>query len=332
MSNKLGALAGMIPTSSAGLRKGVIVKDPDAGNALAVNLDGEIVPVAWADPMTIFEGDVVLVAILRSVRGQSEAVAVTRVTDVLRPNIGTVSSVPPGSDRISVIGSDGVTYSAYFVASYVPAVNDKVFMIWSGGVPVIYGEGGATMSEYTPPAPPPVPPPPVVPPPPKLITGSNTYAAANSGTYTPALSGWDRWRGGGGYVHQGGSAYGAANSGAWFYHGAPKALAGRTITRIQFTLGSRLTVGAYNSPVVVHLYRHGNPTKPAGDVSRIQGPHNVTIPAGAGQRTFDLPLSWAAGILAGGGIGIYGEQYAGFHGRGTQPSSGLLKLYWKRYA
>jgi hypothetical protein len=65
-------------------------------------------------------------------------------------------------------------------------------------------------------------------------------------------------------------------------------------------------------------------------VNRTAGPFDVTVQAGAGQVTVDLPKSWGSILTAGGGISIAGENYAGFNGRNTEPASGRLILDWTR--
>lgn len=313
--------------------RGVMVQDPTTG-LLACNVQGVTIPVTYFDPLILDIGDAVVVDIVGGARGQKEAIVTGRLHTTYRESTAKVTVVPPSSQVITIaIGS--TSYQASFVTSYTPVVNDIVSIIWNRGIPTVTGRYGTT---YTPPPPPPLTsgkPKPITttvkPPPPPPQTGKNTYSATQSGTYTPGLGGWDRWRGGGGYVHQGGLAWGGfSNNGAWFYNGGPKQLAGRTITRIEFTLGSRVPVGYYNSAVVVHFYLHSSLKRPAGDVNRTTGPFNVSVPAGSGPRVILLPTSWGSAILSGYGIGIAGEQYAAFHGRNTQTYSGKLTLYWRR--
>lgn len=323
MNRNLARVARLIPAGGVRRYRGVMVTDVSTGR-LAANVGGVIIPVTYVDPLIVYEGDEVIVDVASAGRGLGEAYVMGRISSISRPPNATVKTVPPGSSTITVTGSDGDDYTAYFVTSYAPVVNDKVTLAWAGSVPTVQGKIGTT------PVPVVAPRTPVPPPPPPPTTGKNSYAATDSGTYTPGLAGWERWRGGGGYVHQGGIQYGYYNYGAWFYGGSPKQLAGRTITRISFTLGSRVPVGYYNAAATVHFYAHTSARKPAGDVSRVTSAYNVSIPAGSGMRTFDLPASWGATLLAGGGIAIAGEPYAAFHGRYTQPSSGLITLYWRR--
>lgn len=300
---------------------GVVVKTNNTG-ALGVNVQGNVLPARWADPIIVAVGDSVLVQIAVSRTGQSEAIVRGRITSRPRPARGTVSVVPVGSDTITVNGTDGHSYAATFVASYVPTVGDEVILSWNASLPSVVGKVAATPG----PTPAPPPPAPAPPPPPAPTTGQSTYPATDSNTYWPP-GGWGSWAGGGGHVYQGN--YGSGHVyGAWFYSGAVRQLAGRNITRIRFYLGNRRAVGNYNSPVTVHIYVHNSANRPGGDVNRITGPHNVTAWAGQGLTMYDLPLAFGSTLQGGGGIAIYGDPYCGFNGRSIQPDSGKLIIDW----
>jgi hypothetical protein len=314
----LSNLIAKIPGGGVTRTQGVMVL---AGGALAVNVWGNVIPARYADPLVVNAGDTVVVDLMAGPTGQAEAVVSGKLTAAPRPGTGTVTTVPPASATITVTGTDGTAYTAYFVSSYTPTVNDNVILAWNAATPTVTGKVGATPT----PAPPPSP---VAPPPPPSSTGTSTYAATDSGAWSSSY-GWDNWAGGGGNVFEGGSAYGASNNGAWFYAGSPGELAGRTITRIRFNTGARRSVGSYNSAVTVNFYAHTSPNKPGGDVSRTVGPTGISIPPGF-NGTIDLPLSFAPVLQAGGGIAIAGEPYTGFNGRNTQPDSGLLTIDWSR--
>lgn len=310
------------PAGSFARYKGVMVLD--GTGALAVNVNGNIIPASYSDPIVVAVGDAVSVDLVTGATGQSEAVVTGRLTLTPRPATGTVTTVPVGSQAITVTGADGVTYTATFVSSYTPAVNDIVILAWNAAAPTVTGKVGTTA------VPPPPPPPPVVvpvrPPPAPPQTGYNTYPATDSATM--ATYGWDSYAGGGGNVYTG--TYGETVHGAWWYAGSPKALAGRTITRIRFTLGARRAGGADNAPATIYFYTHGWARRPAGDVTLTGTAYAVTIPAKSGQRTFDLPTTFAAALLAGGGIAISGGTYSGYNGRIKDASSGKLTFYWTR--
>lgn len=309
----------MVPAQTITRLQGTIIGN--AGN-LQLSVNGAIIPYRCIDPLVVASGDTVAVDIVEGSKGQGEAWVVGRLASGFRPATGTVKTVPPSSPSITVTGTDGADYTAYFITSYTPTVGDNVDLSWGASIPYVMGKVGTTAA--------PAAPAPVAPPPGPSSSGTSFYAATDSGTWTPAYGAWDAWAGGGGNVYQGGSAYGAANYGAWFYAGSPTELAGRLITRIQFTLGARRGVGDYNSPVAVHFYAHTNPNRPGGDVNRTTGPQDAIIQPWAGQQTLDLPLSFGAALQGGGGIAIAGENYAGFNGRYASPQSGLLAINWSR--
>lgn len=299
---------------------GVVVKD--GSGKLAVNVNGNILYPRYQDPVVVAVGDPVVVSISAGPTGGGDAVVTGRITLAPRPATGTVKTVPPSSSTITVTGTDGTDYTATFIASYTPTVNDNVILAWNANTPTVNGKVGSV------PTPPP-PPAPVAAPPGPASVGTTPYPAQDSATWVPALGLWDAWARQGGRLYQGSNG-GYTTYGAWFYAGSPGELAGRTITRIQFTLGTRLAVGSMNSPITVHLYTHTSANRPAGDVTRNAGPYDVTIQPGAGQQTFDLPTSFAADLQNGGGIAIAGDPYAGFNGRLQEPASGLLTIDWKR--
>lgn len=314
---KLRAVESLLPARSEASYVGVIVL---VGGVLKVNVSGNVIPARWADPVSVVEGDPVLVQISTGRSGQGEAIVRCRLADKPRPGRGTVKTVPVGSSTITVTGDDSVDYTATFLASYTPTVSDVVSLSWDRNIPEVTGKTGATAAaaaEVTP----------VTAPPPPKSSGVSTYAASDSDTFW-GPGGWGSWAGGGGRVYQGNYGSGPVY-GAFFYAGAVKQLAGRTITRIRFRLGDRLPAGSYNAPVTVHLYAHPSARKPGGNVSLSVGPHNVTANPGQVLRTYDLPLSFAATLQAGGGIAIAGDPYAGFRGRREQPASGTLIIDWR---
>jgi hypothetical protein len=119
-------------------------------------------------------------------------------------------------------------------------------------------------------------------------------------------------------------------TGAWFYGGAPAELAGRTITRIRFILGRRRSVGSQNAAATVNLSTHTSANRPGGNVALGTGTAAVTADPYQGAREYDLPLSFAADLQAGGGIAISGLPYAGFDGILARADSGLLTIDWSR--
>lgn len=306
------------PAPGARTYQGIIVPTTPGANTLAVNVGGNIIPARWADPLVVAAGDTVLVEV--SGDRQGEAFVKCRLTTAPRPAQGTVKTVPPSSNTITVTGTDGIDYTATF-AYTAPAVNDVVILSWNAAIPTALNKVTTTTAT--------APPAPVTAPPGQTSTGTSFYPATDSDTLYPA-GGWGTWAGGGGHVYQGGASYGGPVYGAWFYAGAMAELAGRTITRIQLRIGSRRGVGASNTAAALHLYTHTSANKPGGDVTRVDGPFDFTIQPGAGPQTLDLPTTFAATLLAGGGIAVMGEPYAGVEGRYTQPDSGTLTLDWTR--
>jgi hypothetical protein len=299
---------------------GIVVAE---GSSYAINVNGNVLPARWGEAISVQVGMPVLVQLGIGRNGQGEATVLQALTLRPRPVSGTVTVVPVSSQTISV-SADGITYTAKFIASYTPVVNDVVSLTWNAGQPTVTGKYGGTVA----PPPPPPPPAPVPPPPAPPQTGTTTYAAQDSDTYW-GPGGWGSWAGGGKRVYEG--DYGSGNVyGAWFYHGGPTQLAGRTITRIRFQLGSRLAVGSYNSGLMIHFYYHTAMFKPGGDVNRIAGPLDHWVNPGQGLTTYDLDVGWAGGLLGGGGIGIALNPYAGFEGILRQPDSGKLIFDWSK--
>lgn len=300
--------------------QGTIVPSAPNSPVLAVNVLGNVIPARWADPLVVAVGDTVLVEV--SGDRQGEAFVKNRLTTGPRPSQGKVKTVPPSSPTITVTGTDGIDYTATF-AYASPAVNDVVILSWNAAIPTALAVVTTTAPATGPTTPG------ITPPPGQAATGTSTYPATDSDTIYPA-GGWGTWRGGGGHVYQGGSAYGGPVYGAWFYAGTTQELAGRTITRVRFRVPSRLAVGANNATQTLHFYTHNAPNKPGGDVTRIDGPFDFAIAPGAGPQTIDLPASFGPTLIAGGGISIAGDPYVGLTGRYTQTDSGTLTMDWTR--
>lgn len=309
----LANLMAQIPGNKGDRYKGVIT---GTQTALTVNVNGNTIPVRWADPITVQVGDPVLVMIWND-----EAIVMGRLTEKPRPGTGTVKTVPVGSPTITVTGSDNIDYVASFEASYTPVVNDAVTLAWYAGIPNVIGKVGTTAAPqaYTTP----------VSAPPTITSGQSTYWATDSATWSPSLGVWDSWAGGQRNVYQG-TWSGYTLYGSWFYAGSPTELSGRTISRVQFKVGARLMVGNYNQPDTFHFYAHSSTNRPGGDVSRVVGPFDVVIQPASGTFIFDLPTSFASTITGGGGISIAGESYGGVKGIQLQPDSGLLIMDWSK--
>lgn len=307
----LSRVAEAIPAGGVRKYRGTVVT---VGGLRMVSVDGQPLRATWADPLVVDDGDVVDVEVSGGVEGQFAAHVPSRTTLQPRPKTGTVSQVPVSSPTIRVDAA-GVTYDAEFIGSY--AVNDRVHLDWGAGRPRVIGKVTATDPAVVAPVPAPV-----------IVTpsGQVNAAAIRSDTYY-GPGGWGSWAGGGGHVYQGN--YGAGPVfGAWFYGSSFSGLAGKEITRVQFRTGARRGVGASSSPATFHFYAHTSPDRPGGDVNRVAGPFDVSVGAGAGPFTLDLPVSFGAVIAAGGGVAIAGDPYAGMVGL-QQADSGALILDWK---
>lgn len=311
------SIEGLSPAQYDRTLMGVMVK---VNGVLRVNVQGNYLPVRWSDPVTAGEGDTVLVVLMIGQKGGTEAMVRGKVAQRARPNSGKVTVVPTSSSTITVVGEDNITYTATFIASYTPVVGDTVYLLWGNNQPIAIGKVA-----YTPTPTPPPPPPPPPPAPPQ--TGVAIYAAAETATLWPP-GGWNSWAGGNGRVFQGDYGSGQVYGAAWYNYG-PTQLKGRAIDRLRFTLGSRLNVGAYNSPVTVHVYLTSNATRPGGDVSLIDGPFDITAWPGQGLADYDLPAWWGAHITNGAGLSFRGNPYAGFKGRNEQPDAFKVILDWR---
>jgi hypothetical protein len=219
-----------------------------------------------------------------------------------------------------VLGSNGVSYDAIYVASYTPVISDTVILSWNASQPVVVGV--ATIPATSPLAPVAFNPPP----PPPAASGTTTYVASNSDTYWPG-HGWSLWNSGNKGVFQGGTDQ---LTGCWYYSGSIAQLADRTIDRIQFYLGDRLTGFGSESQAIVHFYTHDDPSRPPGAPTNVaQGPYDVVAAPGQGLTVYDLdPALFANALQSGGGIAIFGSPYCGFKSRKDQPDSGKLVIDW----
>lgn len=242
------------------------------------------------------------------------------------PTEGSVTAAPSGSDTITVTAGS-TSYTVTFLASYTPVVGDRVRLFWQGGAGTALGKVGIT--------PAPVPTPAATAPPPAAASSGTLPVPANDSATFSAGYGWNAAYKQNAYQGDG-SPWGgpSVNNGAWFYGDAAAQLAGATITAVAFRVPSRTSGGYSSAGSTMHLYLHTSPTRPGGDVSRIDGPVDFAVPAGYGGGDWvALPASWGSTLVAGGGISITGGPYTGFVGcRGdrSDPASGQLNLTWTR--
>lgn len=278
----------------------------------------------WLDPIQPLQGGKIVIDITNDGQGQSTALVIGGYTDQPRPSTGTILTV--GTTDIVFTGEDGGSYStSRFVNPYVDGTpprltyspGDQVYITWDGATPTIIGIVAAVATVHTAA--------PIAP----TGTASGETALIATASDTWGVGGWGRWASSqrGGQDVYSGSWGGYTMTGAWFYGAAKPELAGKTITRVQFKIPARLSVGA-SGPATIHLYAHNSGARPGGDVSRIVGPFDVTVQQGSGGGYVDLPLTFADALVAGGGISIAGEPYVGFKSRLADPESGKTLISW----
>jgi len=292
-----------------------------AGGLWYAKIGDSLLTARWNAEVRPQQGLPIVVDITNDGQGQSTALVVCAYVDQPKPGTGTASEVIPGgpATEIVFVGEDGITYRTdQFIGEYNPG--DPVYLAWDADKPTILGRIGAIA-----PPPPPVSAPP---PPPTAGNGSTVLTATASDTF--GVGGWGRWAGstnGGEDVYTG-SWGGYTLTGSWFYGAARPELAGKTATRIQFKVPARLAVGSNNAAATIHFYAHTSGSRPAGDVARVTGPHDISIPAGWQGGYVDLPTSFFPALAGGGGISIAGDPYAGFISRLDDPEAGKLILDW----
>lgn len=293
-----------------------------------VKVGGLPQPAAWPSGVYAAPGESVFVAQLVKPDAPAQYVVLGRVgTD--GPREATVTTVPGGSDTITVTAA-GTDYTATFLAAYTPTVGDRVRLLWQGREVTVIGKVGVTptaVTDVTVSAG-------TTPPPGPKTAGTFSAPAIDSATYW-GPGGWDSIRPGGGIVGQG-TIYGTSNviTGAWFYGHTMAELAGATITRVRFRVPQRRSVGSFNNALTLHVYAHTSPGRPGGDVARVSGPTDWSVPAGwnpAPHEGFiDLPTTYAATLINGGGISIAADPYLSFVGKPSDSASGQLLIDWTR--
>lgn len=291
-----------------------------------VKIGGLSQEAAWPSGVYAALGEPVFVAQIVKPDAPAQNVVLGRV-GADGPREGTVTTVPGGSDTITITAG-GADHTATFLSGYTPTVGDRVRLLWQGrdvtvvgkvGVTPSMGLTGTTLGGLA------------APPAPKSSGKFNAPALDSATMWGPG--GWDSWAKGGGHVYQGTWA-GSTVTGSWFYGNTMAELAGATIHRIQFRVPARRSVGDYNTAGNIHLYAHTSPSRPGGDVTRVTGPANASIPAGwapgPDEGWVDLPLTFAPTLISGGGVSISGDPYLGFLSKKSDLASGQLRIDWSR--
>lgn len=290
-----------------------------------VTVGGKDQPASWPSGVYAAPGEALFIAQLVKPDAPTQNVVLARAGQD-GPREGTVTTVPGGSDTVTVTAA-GTDYTATFLASYTPTVGDRVRLLWQGRDVTVVGKVGITpaaggVAGTT------------APPPPPASSGRFNATADDSATYWSG-GGWDSIAGGRGALYQG-TVYGTsyAVAGSWFYGHKMAELAGATINKLWIRIPRRLTVGSYNAAIDIQLWAHTAPSRPGGDVTRVAGPFTVSIPPGwnpgPDEGWVELPVSFAPVAIAGGGISISGGSYMGFVGKNTDQASGQLRTEWSR--
>lgn len=240
------------------------------------------------------------------------------------PTVGVVGTLPASGSTIPVTTSWGVL-NVGWIGSYTPTAGDTVTLLWLGSTAVVLGIAGFITAPA--PVPPPVPSP-VPSPPPVTTTGTNNFAASDSGTYR---AGWLDNSISLGNVMQGDYGYGP-NEGAWFYAGRiHSTLAGVTVTSARIWLG-RASGGVYAAQTV-NLSRISNNTRPAGAPAYDSGHATSSISLAVGQTGwFPLPTTIAQALVdSGGSLGVTSSNpYVRLYGLTNSGAAGQLSMSWRR--
>lgn len=295
----------------------------DSGGALVARLGGVPQSARWNQGYYPAAGDAVAVLVTAGATGQSSNLVLCKVgagPAILPPAEALVTAAPAASPTITV-SSEGASFEAK-VAYPSPAIGDLVLLTWRGSVAYAISLIGATA--------PPEPPPPIEgpqPPPGGATSGTLTAPAIDSGTYQVG-AGWNDRTFGSDVIQ--GSYGGRTSTGSWFYGTTPSSIAGRPLAASRIYLGPRRRMGNYNAAATLHLYAHNAPSRPGGEPTRTVGPFDISLPAGFAGGWLDVPISTGipAAVIAGGGVSIAGNPYAGVVGRLGDPQSGAFAFDW----
>ena len=292
------------------LLTGTMVDNGSGG--LVVNVGGSLLEAGFITGFVPVEYDIVQVL---SVGGTAVVLGAKFTT--ARPLTGVVTSVASG---LATLTTTAGTIQARYMDT-APSAPDVVRLDWTTAQPWILGEAIPVdppwaEGEEPEPTKPPRPPP---------STGTLTVPAGWSGSYRP--SPYSVWQSGD--VKQGAYGSGVAYEGVWggYSQAKLKSLAGKTITKVEIRVGSRLRIGSYNSSLSLRFYRSSNTSK--GNPNTADGPYAKSIPANAGASWLTLPDSFGDDLKSGGTVSIQGDSYGGVHGRSSDASSGTLRIQWR---
>lgn len=292
---------------------GVVVSAADGG--FAVNVQGATPPVKWPAGYIQTVGDAVEVLILDgAARVLGPSITGARAAE------GTVADAP--ADGTVLLDTVHGQVRARYVGA-APAIGTTVFLDWQATTPRLLSvDAAAALPESDPVTvdqPAPAPP---------SSSGTLTVAALDSGSWNTQYGNWSSFY----RTHVVQGSYGGGEvRGAWFVGSAPLRLKGARVTGARVRLGARRRMGNYNAAMDLNLYLHSSVSRPAGDVTRVAGPHSVTLAPGAGPQWVTIPRIWGQTLVdSGGGIGVSGGTYGGVTGIGEDPASGQIALDWQR--
>lgn len=272
----------------------------------------------WNDHVYAAAGEAITVAREIDPSGVARNTVIGRIG---RPG-ATEGTVLSADGTAAVVSVGAIEVTAAYNSGLTLVGGDTVRLMWQGRVATVL----AKLTSYVAP---PVQGAGTTAPPPANSTGELPVFATDSATWVPGLGAWNAWATGRQRVFQG-SWKGSTTYGAFFYNGATRQLAGATVTDVALRVPKRLAVGSYNSPSTLHVYVHGSDTRPGGDVARISGPYDISIPAHWQGGFVGLPTAAGDALKNGGGISIAGEPYMGFVGKAEDPAAGQLAFKWAR--
>jgi hypothetical protein len=134
-------------------------------------------------------------------------------------------------------------------------------------------------------------------------------------------------------VYQGAYGGNGNHTGAVFYGGKPRSLAGATVTQAGIRV-RRESGGAYAARATT-MRLMTNSTRPGGAPSLGSSTSGPSLKVGQTTQGFTIPDSWAQAMVDGsaGGLAFYqadGSPYVIFAGRGTWSPAFTLTIAWKR--
>lgn len=292
------------------------------GPKVLVNCSGNSEVVNLVKGLEVFPADLVLV-----VRDRGRSYVVARLPGSLTmpdlPTIGTVTATP-GSGQVTISTTTLGTITMPHVASYTPAIGNRVAIMWNNARQgIIVGSMAATAfyteaSTVIPATPQDTALPP--PPPTQPVIGVSIISALDSASFELGV------RKTANTVEQSSSL-----SGAWYYGTGPSdVLSGATVAVAEIYL-ARTAVGG-SASVGVNLFQHSRVIRSSSDtIPPFFGVAQVVSMSASQEGWYVIPSAWAQTIIdVGGGIGIKNLPYAQLAGPINTPQSGSLRINWTR--